>query len=114
MLFHWLKRFLRVLARLIIPPPPLALARIEVNARCPVCGHHRRGRLRTVEVDASKGGVPVRAILCQHACLICGARWFEKPIVNVDPGFVTPSIARDSDEEKEDAARRFGSAPPLS
>jgi hypothetical protein len=113
MIFHWLKQFLRTLARLIIPPTPLALARIEVNARCPVCAY-RRGRLRTVEVDASKTDKPLNATLCQHTCLVCGARWFEPPIVKVDPGFVAPAIARNALEEKEDLARRLASALPSS
>lgn len=106
MIFHWVKQLFRWLARLVIPPTPMALARIELNARCPVCAH-RGGRLRAVELDASKTDKPLSVTLCQHTCLVCGARWFEKPIVKVDPGFVAPAIARDAFEEKEDAARRF-------
>ena len=105
MIFHWLLQLFRWLARLVISPPPLALAKIDVNARCPVCGH-QRGRLRAVEVNASQTDVPQNMTLCQHTCKDCGARWFERTIVKVNPGFVWPAVARDALEEKEDKAQQ--------
>jgi len=87
-------------------PKPEELARIDPNARCPVCGA-REGRLRCVlkakPGPTAKNPVIGGQILCQHTCAVDGARWFDSPIAKaVDPSKVLPSVARTDLETKED------------
>ncbi len=52
---------------------------MDLNAKCPGCGHHR-GRIEFCEKQ--------RLVL--HYCLICGARWGEKTVVDVDAWLKKP------------------------
>jgi hypothetical protein len=109
MVFVWLVSFIRKWVWLFRPPRPEDLARIDENARCPVCGAFE-GKLRCVlkrkaGPSARDATDPVIAgqILCQHTCLVCGGRWFDKPIAaKIDPSNVLPSVARDDLEARED------------
>lgn len=76
MIWHWLVTFARFVVRLFKMPDLITIARIDANARCPVCGH-RHGELRAV--DALVGNQP--GVACLHICLDCGARWFEPAVV---------------------------------
>jgi hypothetical protein len=55
------------------------LPKRDENAPCPVCGGSR-GMLRAIENKGATKEAP--ALLCQHSCEICGARWHETPVVN--------------------------------
>ena len=105
MIFYWLISILRKFIRLWHIPKPEDLAKIDPNARCPVCGA-REGRLRCVwqaePGPQSKDVPPKYKVQCQHTCDECGARWFEKPVINVDPTKVLSSVARNEHETKED------------
>lgn len=84
MIFHWLKLFVLLLGKLLIPPPPaIPDLRIDCNEKCPACGH-RRGDLLSI-MDSRQ------SILVQHHCKICGARWHEKTILAAKPGIITPA-----------------------
>ena len=104
MIFYWLGKFLRWSLRMIRMPKPLDVARIHPNTRCPVCGASR-GSLRAVEIPGTVEGDKHAVILCQHTCSICGARWFEKPVVSVNPSLVQPGLPRNENEKAEDALR---------
>lgn len=67
MLIHWLKLALRLLACLIIPPPPVPVIPVmDPCAPCPACGH-RDGEIECVK-DHER-------VYVQHTCHVCSARW---------------------------------------
>lgn len=93
MIWHYLHLGFLFLARLILPLPASATARIRIDSPCPACGAHS-GSIRTVD----RGGV----ILVQHTCAVCAARYHESPIVKVTPEMVWPGIPRTELELKEE------------
>lgn len=104
MIWYQLARLVRFLVRLIMPLKPLDVAKIDRDAKCPMCGH-TLGVLRAVEADVrEQGGSPRKKPLCQHTCQICGYRWFENPVVKLEPASGRPAVARDEHERAEDAA----------
>ena len=85
MIILWLYKFFMFLVRLIVPPPEELF--IEINAKCPVCGH-RDGKISSVLKNGK--------IAVQHHCNIDGSIWFEDAIVTdahkvVYPKEVLPS-----------------------
>ena len=113
MLFYWLISILRKFIRVWHIPKPEDLAKIDPNARCPVCGAHE-GRLRCVwqaePGPQSKDVPPKYKVQAQHSCRQCGARWFEAPVIKIDPTRVLPSVARNELEAKEDRAANLQAA----
>jgi hypothetical protein len=61
--------------------------------------------------DEAKNGRPPSLILCQHTCSVCGARFYEKPVLKVTPQIVFPAIARTEQEKREDAIAAFAAMP---
>ena len=104
MIWYWLMAAVRWVGRMVFPAPASYTMKRDRNAKCPVCGE-RSGRLRSVERLMAAGGtnVETRGVFCQHTCLKCGARFYDKPVVNVTPSHVFPAIARDEVEKREDA-----------
>ncbi len=106
MIFYYLIQAFRKLTWFFRPPSLRDIARIDPNAPCPVCGE-RNGKIRCVW-QAQPGPRPPKdlppnlKVQCQHSCQQCGARWFEEPIVKVDPTRVLPSAARTDLEKAED------------
>ena len=102
MIWYWLKKFIMFARWLFWPASPRDVARIDPNAPCPICGA-RKGYLRTIHIPVRQNGADVETVvMCQHTCLIDGARWFENPVVKVDRAMVWPAIARTKIEEQED------------
>jgi hypothetical protein len=113
MIFYWAINLLRRMAWLFKLPGPQEIARIDRNSPCPICGA-RAGRLRCVwelgpGPKAPKELPPNYKVQCQHTCNECGGRWFEAPVVKVDPTRVLPSVARDEIEKAEDRAQMLQS-----
>lgn len=79
MIILWLYQFLLFLRKLIIPPPEELF--IEINEKCPTCGH-RDGKITSVLKD---GKVSV-----QHHCNIDGSNWYEEPLVKEAHKYVYP------------------------
>ena len=71
MIFIWLRTAFAMLLKLFVPPPSSLGRVIDINRKCPVCGH-RSGKL--LSVFGTDG------VACQHQCQICGVRFFEAPI----------------------------------
>lgn len=106
MILWWLACLGDWAVRLFTPLKAIDIARIDRNESCPVCGA-RRGCLRTVVLNQiAEGKPPVKKIFCEHTCLECGGRWFEAPVVAVNPDLVMPAIARTDIEKLED--KQFG------
>lgn len=99
MLFYWIITGIRWLVRFFTPLSAIDVARIDINAPCPCCGH-RSGKLKCalgplppgVAAGARDAGMSVpQAVLCEHTCNVCGARWAEKPVAKVDSVKVQPT-----------------------
>jgi len=89
-------------------PTSRQVARIEADVPCPACGYCH-GFLRTVhKLGGALNGKPQVAVLVQHTCGACAARWYEKPVVEVTPGLVGPGIPRTEIEKYEDNLERMG------
>lgn len=70
-------RIINAVARFIIelfalPPIPPQVPQLDINAPCPACGH-RRGKLKSGQKDGK--------LQVQHDCLVCGAQWWEDPVL---------------------------------
>lgn len=102
MIFYWLRRAWVWYLKLWLKPPLSELARINENRKCPVCGA-RQGRLRCIkrEIVGSNGHNSIE-VLCEHRCSVCGARFYEKPVMKIDDSYVHPALARDAIEIAED------------
>lgn len=109
MLFYWLILGLRKFVWLFKIPSPQDIARITPRSPCPVCGNSEGNRIRCVW--QLQDGPPTKdpqlqmkntRVLAQRSCALCGARWFENPVVKVDPTRVLPSVARDELEKAAD------------
>lgn len=83
MIFVWLIALLRFFAKLVIIPLEDNEIFLDINAKCPCCGH-KNGKLTSVIIDGK--------LLVQHHCNIDGANWFEDPIVSDAQKFVYPQI----------------------
>lgn len=108
MLFYWAMLALRKIVWLFRAPKQQEISRIDPDTRCPVCGG-QSGKLRCVQTTdqpvPEEGQLESKFyfILCRHLCNICGAMWFEKPVLkNVNVTTVLPSVARDDIESRED------------
>jgi C4-type Zn-finger protein len=102
MIWHWMLRALRFVVWLFAPAQPRDVAKINANAPCPVC-NHRNGNLRTVHLMRIVAGKPpIKEVFCRHECNNCGARFFELPVVEVNPNVVLPAVAADDWEKSED------------
>lgn len=88
MIIVWFVQMVRFLARMVIPAPDafdnLIDVTIDVNAKCPCCGH-RSGKLTSVLLPDGK-------IYVQHHCNIDGSNWYEDPLVKDAHKFVYPQI----------------------
>ena len=81
MIWVWLRQAIYFLGVLLIPPPKPSLPLyqpIDPNAPCPACGH-RNGKIRCVLPSPEQ---PDPTIM--HQCSVCGARFFEKTVVQGD------------------------------
>jgi len=79
-----------IIARMYPPPDPV----IDVNEKCPGCGH-RQGRLRCVGVETLAGGIRdgVPAIVqMEHICAVCEAKWYQDPVFKGEPRKVAEQI----------------------
>src|ERR1700722_17483973 len=111
MIFFWLIQAIRKMIWYVQIPRLQDVAKIDPNAQCPVCGN-RAGRIRCVWQQQQDGPKPPKneptlamrnmKVLAQHTCDECGARWFEKPIADVDPSRVMPGAPRTELEKAED------------
>lgn len=106
MLFYWLVSLVKKVVWLFQLPPVEQFARRNQNQQCPVCGE-RLGALRCVLMAKpgarAPGVIPEGAIMCQHRCGRCGARWHEKPLAkDATTSTVLPAVARDDIERAED------------
>ena len=70
----------------MIPPPEELF--VDINAKCPTCGH-RNGKLTSVLRKDQRGNDVVEV---QHHCNIDGANWYEKALVKDAEKFVYPEI----------------------
>jgi hypothetical protein len=73
MIWTLIGRLIRVILRLLVPPPtknPLPV--IDVDAPCPACGN-RLGSIKCVIGDGGAVGV-------KHTCTVCQAKFFEKTV----------------------------------
>lgn len=86
MIWLYLRAALFFLLRLVVPPPalPTAAPKIDINARCPVCGHcdgEIRAAWETPLILETQQGtadqkVKLGRIYVEHLCHICKARWY--------------------------------------
>lgn len=114
MIWYWLKKLFVFVRWFLWPASASDVARIDPNAACPVCGE-RKGYLRAVHIPVRQNGQDVETmVLCQHTCLVDGARWFESPVVKVDRAMVWPAIARTEIEKSEDEQLREKLVTPRS
>ena len=91
MIFYWLQSFFARLRWLAVPPSPRDVARIDPNAKCPGCGNES-GAIACIhksvwrKVDNTKPATEIGVeVLIKHTCEVCGAQWFENPIVKASP-----------------------------
>lgn len=76
MIWLWLRSALFAVLRLFIPPEAkVVIPKIDPDAPCPSCGNCS-GSLSVVE----QGGKP----FVKHTCNVCGARFLEKPVMDVN------------------------------
>lgn len=52
---------------------PVYWARVDINAKCPACGHHH-GELKFLKDQK----------LVAHTCKVCGAMWGESPVLKAE------------------------------
>lgn len=111
MIFWWIIKVLKRVIWFFKIPRPQDVARIDPQSPCPVCGNKCHSRIRCVWQQEDGPLPPAKEprlqlkntkVLCQHVCGLCGARWFEQPVMKVDTTTVLPSVPRDELESKED------------
>jgi hypothetical protein len=62
--------------------------KIDINGKCPACGHYR-GKLEMVVAGISAGaGEPH----IQHTCEVCNAKWFEATILKPSHWWKDPRV----------------------
>lgn len=86
MIWYWLDQLLRKIIWLFKRPAPVALARINPNAKCPGCGAEN-GTLRAVNVFDGRVLTPK----IQHRCNVCGARVFEDTVMKTTTEVLLPA-----------------------
>lgn len=78
MIWVWLVRAYHGVVSFFVPPDPGSIYRMDVNQRCPACGH-TNGKLQYIgklqKEHGYKGGPVV-----QHYCNVCGFKWAEETI----------------------------------
>ncbi len=80
MIFYWLVLFARRVRWLFAMPSASEVSCVDPNAKCPACGA-TAGKLEAVTV-----GEGTRAsVVVEHACSVCGAKYFEKTVLEVGP-----------------------------
>lgn len=72
MIWLWIRAMIDCIHWLLVPPPAPPVKPIDINAPCPTCGH-RSGKL--------SAGLNGTKPACVHTCLICGAQFFEDPVL---------------------------------
>jgi hypothetical protein len=105
MILYWFVLAWRFLLRLVRPVSARDVAQINQNAPCPVCGA-RRGKLRAVRQVVSTTTFSL-SVACQHECQVCGARFYEAPVVKLDAARVMGAVGFDDPAE-------LGAAKPAS
>jgi transcription elongation factor Elf1 len=70
-------------------------AEVDVNAKCPSCGH-RDGKLKCTVVSSDKG----RTVMVEHTCNVCEAKFFEPTIVKPS-AWVSAELLADSPQETQ-------------
>ncbi len=97
MIFYWFAKMMRDVVWLFRIPSPRDVAKIEPDSKCPVCGAES-GTIQCVLTLETIGNNESRditskpkEIVVKHECKVCGARWFEKPVIAVTPATVMPS-----------------------
>ena len=97
MIWFWLVKFLSSLKRLFSRPSARDVAKIDPHAPCPVCGA-RSGKIRCVlvvqerNVQRNEIMIDAKGIYARHECAVCGAQWFEQPVVKVGTQSVLPAV----------------------
>lgn len=104
MIWYYLRLAFTFIARLLLPMPASATARVRPDSPCPACG----ARANTVRCVLRGSD-----ILVQHTCSTCGARWHENTVVKVDASLVLPAIPRTDLELKEERSVGTGSLLPV-
>lgn len=100
MIWYWLMIAIKNAMKLLVPPDPLSTRRVYPNAKCAACGAFD-GRLRTVH--RVYGPKRQKHVLVEHTCNVCGARTYERPVVDsATPEKVEAAIARDEIERRAD------------
>jgi hypothetical protein len=104
MIFLWVAKIWVFFKVLFAIPKPMDVKRLNRDLKCPVCGGER-GRLRCVTREQLVQGRPVTPMtLCEHTCLECGARFYERPVAEVNPSFVFQAVPRNRLERLADEA----------
>lgn len=75
MLWVYIARMIHSIVKFFSMPDLSQLAYLDPNQKCPVCGHSN-GKLQA----ALNGPNNVQ---CKHVCFVCGASWFEAPLVKM-------------------------------
>lgn len=99
MIFFWLMKLIAKIKWLFVPPQARDVARIDPNAHCPGC-NATSGTIRCVHRRKKDQQL---AVLIEHTCSVCGARFFEDPVVGASPERLRPAMARTDIERDEDA-----------
>lgn len=104
MIWRWITQFLRGIIWLLRPPAARDFVQIDNCQKCPVCGARGEHPIRAMETKKGNGTTIITTPLCQHTCAVCGARWFQLPIVKDFPAnTVARAIARNEREKDEDS-----------
>ena len=54
-------------------------AEVDINAKCPACGH-RQGKLRCIIVERQEK--PNKTVMVEHTCGVCDAKFFEPTVLD--------------------------------
>ena len=66
--------------RQIIRERQIRDAEVDVNAKCPACGHRVPHKLRCIVVDAEQK--PNKTVMVEHTCAICEAKFFAPTVMD--------------------------------
>lgn len=77
MIWIWFFSVLAWVRRLFKLPNPADVAIVDVNAKCPCCGH----KDGTILAILTKKGNDDPSVNVLHVCNICKARWIEEAVV---------------------------------
>jgi hypothetical protein len=74
MIWDWINSLALFIRKLFaFPDIPLFIPAIDPNAFCPGCGNRQGSLLAETQKDGT--------VLIRHRCSICGAKWYEKPVL---------------------------------